>query len=134
MGRIGRRERRAEPRPTGAGSAGVYGSSASTTADGPGVYGLHSSIIGTALAVVGETFSRSKDAVGVKGIVNTTSPASGLAALRGAITGTTDIYGTGIWGSHTGGGWGRLRQSDHGSGVVGASLFHWAGSFTEMFS
>ena len=113
----------------GPGSAGVYGSSASTTAEGPGVYGLHSSIIGTAPAVVGETFSRSQNAVGVKGIVNTTSPASGSAALRGAITGTTDIYGTGIWGSHTGGGWGVYGQSDHGSGVVGASLFHWAGLF-----
>jgi len=113
----------------GRGSAGVYGTSTSTTADGPGVYGLHSSIIGTAPAVVGETFSTSKDAVGVKGIVNTTSPASGSAALRGAITGTQDIYGTGIWGSHSGGGWGVYGQSDHGSGVVGASLYHWAGLF-----
>jgi hypothetical protein len=114
----------------GAGSAGVYGTSTSTTSEGPGVYGLHSAPIGTAPAVVGETFSTSVDAVGVKGIVNTPSPASGAAALRGAIiTDPNDIYATGIWGSHNGGGWGVYGQSNLGAGVVGASTQHWAGLF-----
>lgn len=114
----------------GAGSAGVYGQSTSTTAQGPGVYGLHSSPIGTAPAVVGETYSSSVDAVGVKGIVNTPEPASGAAALRGAIiTGPTNIYATGIWGSHNGHGWGVYGQSNNGAGVVGASTSLWAGLF-----
>ena len=114
----------------GTGSAGVYGQSTSTTAQGPGVYGLHSSPIGTAPAVVGETYSSSVDAVGVKGIVNTPEPASGAAALRGAIiTGPTNIYATGIWGSHNGHGWGVYGQSNNGAGVVGASTSLWAGLF-----
>src|SRR5262245_12172715 len=114
----------------GPGSAGAYGTSTSTTSQGPGVYGLHSSPIGTAPAVVGETLSTSKDAIGVQGIVNTPSPASGAAALRGAIlTGPTNIYATGIWGSHNGHGWGVYGQSNHGAGVVGASTDLWAGLF-----
>ena len=60
---------------------------------------------GTAPGVLGQTNSTSANAIGTEGLVDSTSPGSGSAAVRGINNGT-GVYGVGVWGSHAGSGWG----------------------------
>jgi hypothetical protein len=102
----------------GAGSAGVLGSSLSTTDKGPGVFGQHLSGVGAAPGVLGETSSAGAFASGVVGRVLSTAPGAGAAAVRGINNGQGP-YGIGVWGSQAGSGWGVYGTSATGYGVVG---------------
>lgn len=105
---------------------------------GTGVYGLHESSSGTLPGVWGATESGSANAVGVRGNVNSTSPASGSAGVRGHNFGVGGA-GIGVHGSHDGSGWGVYGftpdglgvhgKSTNGTGVYGASTNGYAGYF-----
>jgi hypothetical protein len=57
-------------------------------------------------------------AFALHGIISSTSPGSSSAAVRGQNNGT-DIHGIGVWGSHSGSGWGVYGTSVSGRGVYG---------------
>jgi hypothetical protein len=81
-------------------AAGVFGQSGSTTADGPGVEGLHTSGSGTAPAVLGATNSSTVGSAGVKG---TGGPCGFCIGVNGSVSGN----GIGVRGqTATGNGWG----------------------------
>jgi hypothetical protein len=99
-------------------TAGVSGVSRSVTNLGPGVWGLHSSSIGTVPAVQGETNSTTNGAIGTKGIIVSTNPGAGSAAVYGENRGAGG-YGVGVWGSQNGSGYGVYGTAPDGIGVVG---------------
>ena len=115
-------------RAPGSPSAAVVGESASTTANGYGVWGLHIQNSGAAPAVLGQTDSTAANAAGVLGTIFSSSPGSGSAAVRGINNGT-GVFGVGVWGSHAGSGWGVYGSSPAGKGVVGQSTTGLAGYF-----
>lgn len=95
---------------------GVVGQSNSP--DGFGVVGYHFASTGTRAGVLGETNSTSANAVGVHGLINTTSAGSFSAAVRGENLGT-GVTGIGVYGSHDGSGWGVYGTCGAGTGVAG---------------
>jgi hypothetical protein len=96
---------------------GVRGSSSS----GIGVYGQHTSTSGAAAALRGDSASRAADAYAVYGLLSTTAPAGGNAAVRGQ-NNSTNGYGIGVWGSQAGTGTGVYGSASSGSGVLGSSV------------
>jgi hypothetical protein len=78
---------------------GVIGSSTS----GIGVYASHTANTGIDPGVKGETLSTSHEAVGVLGVVSSSSPGGYSAGVRGINNGTGDP-GVGVYGSHAGSG------------------------------
>ncbi len=87
---------------------GVWGSTSSGTGvrgsstSGTGVLGLHSATTGVGPGVRGDTNSTSPNAVGVYGLVTSTYPGSGSAAVRGENKGIYASAGYGVWGSQNG--------------------------------
>ncbi len=113
---------RGENRGTGTSGIGVYGSHAGsgwgvygTTPSGKGVYGYsnsgtgvfgwHSDASGTEPGVYGGTASTSAYAIGVHGVITSTSPSGFSAGVRGENKSTSGL-GIGVYGSHAGSGWG----------------------------
>jgi hypothetical protein len=73
-----------------------------------------------AAAVLGENTSTAALAYAVEGVVTSTAPGSGSAAIRGINNSTGGLTtGYGVWGSHAGGGRGVYGTSVNGSGVWG---------------
>jgi hypothetical protein len=62
--------------------------------------------------------STAGNAFGVHGVIGSTSPGSGSAAVRGQNNGTAGL-GIGVWGSQDGSGWGVYGTSVSGRGVYG---------------
>jgi hypothetical protein len=110
----------------GADSAGVFGASNSTTANGLGVWGWHVSFSGTAPGVLGQTSSTVANAAGVKGTINSSADYSG--GVRGENFGTS-CCGFGVVGFHAGQGIGIGGYAPSGFGVFGWSPNNWAGYF-----
>ncbi len=78
--------------------------------------------------VRGRTDSTDASVAGVYGVVQSTSPGSYSAGVRGENRGTGGL-GIGVWGSHEGSGWGVLGESPDGVGVYGSSTSGYAGYF-----
>lgn len=87
---------------------------------GVGLKGVHSATAGTAPGVRGETNSQDFSAVGVLGVVTSTSPGSNSAGVQGINNGTGD-FGIGVYGTHAGSGYGVYGSSASGRGVFGSS-------------
>ncbi|MCA9294682.1 MAG: hypothetical protein KDA20_12805, partial [Phycisphaerales bacterium] len=104
------------------GGRGVYGESA----NGTGVVGDSSSGVGvsgsstTGVGVQGDTDATASNAAAVRGVINSTSPGSLSAGVRGINNGTGGT-GIGVYGSHAGTGWGVYGRSESGQGVRGFS-------------
>jgi hypothetical protein len=99
-------------------TAGVYGSTASTTHLGPGVYGVHMSQNGASPGVLGVTSSQAPQAAGVLGEAAATTAGNFSAGVR-ARNLATNNEGTGLWASHSGGGFGTYSTSVGNIGVWG---------------
>ncbi len=99
---------------TTGGAIGVYGQSNSNV--GKGVFGLATATSGVTFGVYGE--SRSPAGVGVYGEVNASDPASLSAGVKGVNWGTA-IDSVGVYGEHTGVGWGVHGRTNAGTGVYG---------------
>jgi len=93
-----------------------YGVHGTTDAGGVGVNGYAPSGIG----VAGTTDSVSANAIGVYGVVSSTTPGSSSAGVRGQNNGTGGS-GIGVWGSQDGSGWGVYGNAASGRGVYGLS-------------
>ncbi len=103
------------------GSAASPGFSvANSDPNGSGLVGRHSSGIGIAPAVEGNTDSAGPNAVGVLGRVTSASPGGFSAAVRGINAGTSG-NGIGVYGSQDGAGWGVYGTAPTGIGVLGTS-------------
>ena len=98
------------------GGVGVEGVSTFDT----GVIGRRQATTGTLPAMAGYNNSTSSFAIGVLGQINSSSPGSSSAAVRGINNGTAGS-GIGVWGSQAGSGWGVYGESPSGSGVYGYS-------------
>jgi len=87
---------------------------------GPGHAGIFRKFAttGTTPTLLAENNSVSGGAFGVHSIITSTSPGANSAAIRGQNNGT-GFLGIGVWGSHTGSGW----------GVYGSSASGYAGYF-----
>jgi hypothetical protein len=107
----------------GSTTAGVFGTSNSTTTSGPGVYGQHTSTSGAAAGVMGLTRSLTASAAGVYGQIN--SAADYAAGVRGYNFNTT-CCGFGVVGFHGGQGIGIGGYAPNGFGVFGYSPYNWA--------
>jgi hypothetical protein len=107
-------------------SAGVFGSSISTTANGPGVSGSHVQASGTAPGVLGQTNSTAANAAGVYGTI--TSHADYSGGVRGENFDTL-CCGFGVVGFHAGQGIGIGGYAPNGFGVFGWSPNNWAAYF-----
>src|SRR5262249_40169491 len=107
----------------GAGTAGVYGDSSSTTANGPGVVGEHFQSSGTAPGVLGHTGSRTANAPGATGQINSSAdyPARGRGENAHARR-----CGFGVVGFSGGQGIGIGGYAPNGFGVFGYSPYNWA--------
>ena len=106
---------------------GVYGSHLGaglgvngTSVKGTGVRGIHSDATGAVPGVLGETNSTESYAVGVQGVVTSTSPGGYSAGVRGINNGTSGS-GIGVYGSHAGSGYGVYGQAPSGYAVIGAT-------------
>jgi hypothetical protein len=112
----------------GTNSAGVYGHSNSTTADGPGVWGLHGigGNSGSSPGVLGQTNSTAANAAGVSGQI--TSSADYAAGVRG-YNFASACCGFGVVGFHAGQGIGIGGYAPNGFGVFGWSPNNWAANF-----
>ncbi len=115
--------------------------------DGRGVYGVSESSYGvdgssnTGTGVRGISHSTSSNAIAVHGLMNSTSPGSFSAAVRGENRGTS-FNGIGVWGSQGGSGWGVYGsadgvlargiygKSDNGIGLYGQTSSGHSGYFT----
>lgn len=96
---------------------GVYGNADGK--DGYGVYGFHHSSTGINPGVYGRTASQDANAIGVEGVVTSSSPGSYSAGVAGINKGTGGT-GIGVSGSQDGDGWGVYGQVDgNGRGVYG---------------
>jgi hypothetical protein len=93
-------------------SRGVYGESDS----GTGLYGSHDAGTGTAAGAEGDTASTDSSAMGVYGVVESGSPGSYSAGVRGQNNGTNGL-GIGVYGSQAGSGWGVYGTAVSGTGV-----------------
>jgi len=95
--------------------SGVFGWTRSTSS-GSGVFGLHSSNTGRGAGVLGHTNSTSQSAVGVRGIVISSTPGGFSAGVRGINQSTTG-NGIGVYGVHEGDGWGVYGNAVGPSGI-----------------
>lgn len=95
---------------------GLYGLNVSP--NGYAVYGTNNTTTGTTAGVYGQTWSTSASAVGVHGVITSTTPGGFSAAVRGENMGTGGS-GIGVWGSHGGSGWGVHGTTSGGRGVFG---------------
>ncbi len=103
---------------------GVMGSAAAGVGvrgfsrDSMGIAGYHTGASGRFAGVYGETVASAQDASGVQGVVRNTVPGIGSAGVRGINNG---LYsnGSGVYGSHTGKGYGVYGISSEGTGVAG---------------
>jgi hypothetical protein len=109
------------------GSAGVVGYNSGSgngvagyASQSAGVWGLHNTFTGAGPGVEGETLSTTGEAVGVRGIVDSTSPGSFSAGVRGINNGTGP-NGIGVYGSQAGSGSGVYGETPTGAGVRGES-------------
>jgi hypothetical protein len=103
------------------GSAASPGFSvANSDPNGAGLVGRHSSAIGIAPAVEGDTDSTGPGAVAVLGTVTSASPGGFSAGVRGINAGT-GANGIGVYGSQDGAGWGVYGTAPSGIGVRGFS-------------
>ncbi|MFL5804750.1 MAG: hypothetical protein ACJ8CR_23775 [Roseiflexaceae bacterium] len=87
---------------------------------GIGIFGYHAAGVGTAPGVRGDTASTGADAVGVLGLVRSTTPGSASVGVRGINNGT-GASGIGVWGSQNGSGYGVFGSTPNGIGVYGNS-------------
>lgn len=87
------------------------------------------STTGTWPAIHGECDSESTDGSAVRGVMTSTTPGSGSAAVRGINNGTGGA-GIGVYGSHAGSGWGVHGTCPDGRGVYGYSANAYGGYFT----
>ncbi len=90
------------------------------TGDGGAVRGVFGNTTGTVAGVLGESNSTSAGATGVTGIITSTTPGGFSAGVRG-INNSTGGLGIGVYGSHSGSGWGVYGVSPSGLGVYGNS-------------
>jgi len=98
---------------------GIYAENNSP--DGYGIYARHDAPTGTGPAVYGTTDSTSTSAYSVHGVVASTAPGVGSAAIRGQNNGTASS-GYGVFGSHAGTGYGVYgTAATGGRGVYGDS-------------
>ncbi len=108
------------------GGIGVYGLSAAgngvwgESSNGIGMHGRHTSTSGTYPAILGESNSTAANAIGVQGIINSTSPGTDSAGVRG-INNSTGGNGYGVYGSQAGSGVGVYGMTPNGNGVIGRS-------------
>ncbi len=122
---------------TGSNGFGVYGSHASSGSgvygiapqgngvfgdsySGTGVHGRHLASSGTTAAIIGETNSTDANAIGVQGIVNSSSSGDSSAGVKG-INNSTSNNGIGVYGSQAGTGYGVYGTSNGGYAVYGYS-------------
>ena len=91
-----------------------------STAEAPGVLGVHAGTAGTGAGVRGETRSGDDETAGVLGLASATQPISITAGVRGN-NNSTSAQGFGVWGSHAGSGAGVYGNSASGYGVQGHS-------------
>jgi hypothetical protein len=94
-----------------------------TNGSGAGLHGWNTSTAGVVVGVRGTSASSSGGTIisgvtGVYGHINTTTPGSFSAGVRGVNNGTGFI-GAGVIGYHAGAGWGVFGQSPNGFGVYG---------------
>ncbi|GJM19846.1 MAG: hypothetical protein DHS20C14_20590 [Phycisphaeraceae bacterium] len=82
----------------------------------------------TEAVILARTDSTQSEAYGVHGMIESSSPGSYSAGLRGENRGTGGL-GIGVHGSHNGSGWGVLGESSSGVGVYGSSNTGYAGYF-----
>jgi hypothetical protein len=73
---------------------------------------------GTDGGVVASSASTAGNATAIKGTITSTAPGSFSSAVRGINNGTAGL-GIGVWGSHSGDGWGVYGTTNGGNGVVG---------------
>jgi len=85
-----------------------------------GVYGVHDTISGTAAGVEGDTSSTEDEAVGVYGLVTSSSPGLSSVGVKGENNGTGG-HGIGVFGLMHGNGSGVYGFSVGGAGVYGES-------------
>jgi hypothetical protein len=107
----------------GSPSAAVLGSSGSTTANGPGVWGHHYQGSGGAPGVLGDTLSSAANAAGVSGTIS--SSADYAAGVRGE-NANANCCGFGVVGFSAGQGIGIGGYAPNGFGVFGYSPYNWA--------
>jgi hypothetical protein len=110
----------------GSTSAAVAGNSYSKTANGPGVWGFHGEVSGSAPGVLGETSSSDANAAGVVGTI--TSHADYSGGVRGQNFDSA-CCGFGVVGFHAGQGIGIGGYAPNGFGVFGWSPNNWAAYF-----
>lgn len=85
---------------------------------GAAILGIHSGTTGTNAAIRGESNSTDANALAVHGVINSLTPGSGSAAVRGENKGTAGL-GIGVYGSQAGGGYGVYGAAPDGVGVYG---------------
>jgi hypothetical protein len=83
---------------------------------------FHAVSSNAAPAILAENTSTVANAVAIQGVITSKSPGSGSAAVRGISDNNTNNNGIGVWGSHSGAGWGVLGTSQTGIGVIGQSF------------
>jgi hypothetical protein len=85
--------------------------------NGNGVVATYAGTTAGGAAVLGQSFSSAGSAIGVHGLMTSTSPGGFSAAVRGENRGTAGL-GIGVYGSQNGGGWGVYGTSVSGIGVL----------------
>ena len=98
---------------------------------GVAVQGTHFDTSGVAAGVRGETNSKTDNATGVYGTVNSSAPGNLSAGVRGVNVGI-GANGVGVHGLHTGGGIGVYGGSVNGIGVSGISTGGTSGNFSNV--
>jgi len=93
------------------------------------IMGHRASTTGTWPAIHGECDSEATNGSAVRGIMTSTTPGSGSAAVRGVNNGTGGA-GMGVYGSQAGSGWGVHGTCPDGRGVYGQSDNAYGGYFT----
>jgi hypothetical protein len=88
--------------------------------NGPAILGSRTATTGTSAGVKGTTASTTAGANAVYGLVTSSSPGLSSAGVRGENLGTNG-NGIGVWGSQAGSGWGVYGSAPAGIGVYGES-------------
>ena len=84
------------------------------------IYAYRTSTSGTSPAVEGLCDSLATNATGIRGVITSTSPGPGSAAVRG-VNNSTSGAGAGVWGSQDGGGVGVYGTAPNGTAILGAA-------------
>jgi hypothetical protein len=85
--------------------------------NGNGVVATYAGTTAGGAAVLGQSFSTAASAIGVHGLMTSTTPGGFSAAVRGENSGTGGL-GIGVYGSQNGSGWGVYGTSVSGIGVT----------------